>query len=183
MVRNHRGNWHGVAVQGIHGCCARCRSAGASVAYTGPSLGDTQLDSGLIKEVPRDDAYQIVRNPKTGGLPGGTGKVVGVMNSSNFVDGFLVGKMGVTSGWTEGAIYGHTDNWNGSGLTIYCYRGVTKAGDSGGPVWRTAPGGGVYALGIVVSYNTVDNQSGCFLPLDGLLKRWNAWLPKFSSGS
>jgi hypothetical protein len=153
-----------------------------TVQYTRPALGDTKTDSALIKEVAGDDAYQIVRDPKTGRVPGGTGKVVGVLSSSSFTNGLLIGKMGVTSGWTEGRIYGHTDNFNGSGITVYCYNGVTMGGDSGGPVWRTAPGGGVYALGIVINHN-VDNQSGCFFPLDKLLGRWGAHLPVFSSGS
>lgn len=152
------------------------------VQYTRPALGDTKTDSALIKVGAGDDAYQIVRDPKTGKVPGGTGKVVGVLSSSNFTNGFLIGKMGVTSGWTEGRIYGHTDNFNGSGITVYCYNGVTMGGDSGGPVWRTAPNGGIYALGIVINHNE-DNQSGCFFPLDSLLARWDVHLPVFSSGS
>jgi hypothetical protein len=41
----------------------------------------------------------------------------------------------------------------------------------------------VYAVGIVVTYNTIDNHAGCFLPIDGLLSRWGATLPTFASGA
>jgi hypothetical protein len=137
------------------------------------------LDSSLIRLTAPNDAYQIVVDPLTGRTPGGSGKVVGVLSTSNFVNGYLVGKMGRVTGWTEGTIYTQV-SWRG--LLAYCARFSSAEGDSGGPVWRTAPGGGVYAVGIIVARDTA-NGYGCFHPISGLLRKWGAQLPTFPSGA
>lgn len=108
--------------------------------------------------------------------PGGAGRVTGVFPKSSLGSGTLVGKMGVTSGWTEGTIYG-TITWYG--MTAYCSTARTRGGDSGGPVWRS-DGGGLRAVGITVAYNA-DTSNGCFIPIQDLLNEWGAWLPVFPS--
>jgi hypothetical protein len=137
------------------------------------------LDSSLIKLTAQNNVYQIVVDPLTGKTPGGSGKVVGQLSTSNFVNGYLVGKMGRVTGWTEGKIY-TTVSWRG--LLAYCAKFSSEEGDSGGPVWRTAPGGGVYAVGVIVAQDTA-NGFGCFHPISGLLRKWGATLPTFPSGT
>lgn len=80
----------------------------------------------------------------------------------------MVGKMGQTTGWTEGTITSY-------GMTAYCPQAYTWAGDSGGPVWRTG-GGGVLAVGITAAY-CEDSGDGCFIPIQDLLNERGAWLP------
>lgn len=136
-------------------------------------------DTALIKLTAPNDAYQIVVDPLTGRTPGGSGKVVGVLSSTQFKNGFLVGKMGYATGWTEGKIYAESA-WHGK--VAFCARMRGNYGDSGGPVWRTAPGGGVYALGIVVAGDP-GNDGTCFYPISRLLQGWGAQLPTFPSGA
>jgi hypothetical protein len=153
-----------------------------TVSYTKWSTWDTEL----ISEVPGDDAYQIVVDPRTGRTPG-SGRVVGYKGSSSFVNGYLVGKMGVTTGWTEGVIY-NTSTWHN--MTCYWSRAYTQPGDSGGPVWRWEPNG-VWALGITMAYARWDGDgppgtlrgNGCFVSIGDLLAVWGAWLPVFNSAS
>jgi hypothetical protein len=131
-------------------------------------------DTALIRPDAGVDAYQIVVDPKTGRTPG-TGRVIGEMPGPLWTVGTLVGKMGVTSGWTEGKIVGYRE-WHG--LRAVCSTALTQRGDSGGPVWRNDPYGDVYAVGITVTFEV---DGGCFLPMNLLLSEWGAWLPVFAS--
>jgi hypothetical protein len=181
----------GYAIRGQSGMFlltdGHCAGVGTTVYGTSRAFGHVSYtkypayDTEIVSETPPDDAYQTVVDPLTGRYPGGSGKVVGYLDESYFTNGFLVGKMGETTGWTEGQIYGKI--WWPKGTqneVAYCSHAHTWAGDSGGPVWRTAPGGGVDALGITVAYypNTGD---GCFLPIKHLLNLWGAWLPVWSN--
>lgn len=177
----------GYAIRGSSGMFlltdGHCAGVGTTVYGTSRAFGHvtytqyTTNDTELVSEISPDDAYQTVVDPLTGNHPGGSGKVVGYLDESYFTTGFLVGKMGETTGWSEGQIDGWTYWPNGTKNEVaYCSHAYTQPGDSGGPVWRTAPGGGVYALGITVAYNT-NTGDGCFLPITHLLNLWGAWLP------
>ncbi|MET8045664.1 hypothetical protein ABZU25_32945 [Micromonospora sp. NPDC005215] len=123
------------------------------------------------------DAQQIVVDGTTGRSPG-TGKVTGIFPTSSLGANVLVGKMGMTTGWTEGRIYG-VITWHG--MTAFCSTALTRGGDSGGPVWRTDGTGGVLAVGITVAAYT-STGNGCFIPIQTLLSYWGASLPVFPAG-
>ena len=147
-------------------------AAFADVAYT----HFPQWDTSLISEWPGNDAYQIVVDPFTGQTPGTHGgKVVGIYPKSSLTAGTLIGKMGRTTGWQEGVIFG-TITW--SGFTAYCTHANTDVGDSGGPVWRTDSNGDVLAVGITVAYDP-NTGDGCFVAIQDILDNWGAWLPVF----
>ncbi|MEV4280948.1 trypsin-like serine protease [Actinoplanes xinjiangensis] len=133
-------------------------------------------DTALIKPDSGVDAYQTVVDPKTGSSPG---KVTGIFPTSSLGNGVLVGKMGVTSGWTEGRIYSTVLLY---GMTAYCSTARTLPGDSGGPVWRTDGAGGVVAVGITIAAYE-DTHNGCFIPIQTLLSNWGASLPVFPRGA
>lgn len=160
-----------------------CAPVGTTVYGTSRSFGTvaysrwTNHDTALIQEIPGDDAYQIVVDPVTGRSPG-TGRITGIYPKSALSVGTLVGKMGVTSGWTEGTVTG-TTTWYG--MTAYCSHARTQPGDSGGPVWRN-DGGGLRAVGITVSYSP-STGDGCFIPIQDLLNEWGGWLPVFTSAA
>lgn len=145
----------------------------ARVSYKKPT---TQGDSLLATAYSGVTQMQIIRDPRTGRVPAGTGRVTGVMPTSQQKTGTLVGKMGVTTGWTEGKIYG-TTTW--MGRTAICSTARTLPGDSGGPVWRS-DGNGLRAVGMTVAY-IKSTSNGCYLPMDQLLSEWGAWLPVFAS--
>ena len=179
----------GYAVRGTDGLflltAGHCDVANRAVYGTDARFGTVAFtkypgdDTALVRLTAGNDAYQIVVDPLTGRVPGGTGKVVGYLATSNFTTGYLIGKMGRTTGWTEGAIYGQLLV---EGQILYCSRARVDDGDSGGPVWRTAPGGGVYAAGIVVAKD-LSTGGTCFAPIARLLQVWGATLPRFSSGA
>lgn len=175
----------GYAIRGSSGMFiltdGHCSPVGTTVYGTSRSFGTiaysrwTTHDTALIQEFSGDDAYQIVVDPVTGTSPG-NGRITGVFPKSGLSAGTLVGKMGVTTGWTEGAVYG-TVSWYG--MTAYCSHAGTWAGDSGGPVWRS-DSGGLRAVGITVAYYA-SSGDGCFIPIQDLLDEWGAWLPVFPS--
>ncbi|MEU0882356.1 hypothetical protein ABZ345_27405 [Lentzea sp. NPDC005914] len=177
----------GYAIRGSSGMFiltdGHCAGVGSSVYGTSRKFGTvaysrwTTYDTALIQEVAGDDALQIVVDPLTGNSPG-NGKIVGIYPKSSLGVGTLIGKMGQTTGWTEGTITG-TITWHG--MTAYCSHAYTWAGDSGGPVWRTG-GGGVLAVGITVAYYE-SSGDGCFIAIQDLLNEWGAWLPVFSSAA
>ncbi|MEU8232093.1 hypothetical protein AB0C12_21110 [Actinoplanes sp. NPDC048967] len=176
----------GYAIRGTSGLffltAGHCGGVGSVIYGTDARFGRiaysrwTTNDTALIQPDSGVDAYQIVVDPRTGRSPG---KVSGVFPTSSLGNGVLVGKMGVTTGWTEGRIYG-TIPWYG--MTAYCSVARTSAGDSGGPVWRTDGAGGVVAVGITVAYYE-DTHNGCFIPIQTLLSNWGATLPAFPRGA
>ncbi len=106
--------------------------------------------------------------------------MVGYLPDADLVNGFMVGKMGERTGWTEGPIFAQQtyDNMN-----VYCTHAKANHGDSGGPVWRAAEGGGVYAVGITVIKRTDDDNASdsCFISIADLLNLWGATLPVWVS--
>lgn len=177
----------GYAIRGSSGIFiltdGHCSPVGTTVYGTSRSFGTiaysrwTTHDTALFREFSGDDAYQIVVDPVTGHSPG-TGRITGIFPKSGLTAGTLIGKMGVTTGWTEGSIYG-TVSWHG--MTAYCSHAKTWAGDSGGPVWRS-DSGGLRAVGITVAYYP-SSGDGCFIPIQDLLDEWGAWLPVFPSAA
>ncbi|OLF18810.1 chymotrypsin family serine protease [Actinophytocola xanthii] len=175
----------GYAIRGDSGMfiltAGHCAGVGTPVYGTSRQFGTvahsrwSDRDTALIQELPGDDAHQIVVDPHTGTSPG---RIEGIFPTSSLGVGTLVGKMGVTTGWSEGTITG-TIAWYG--MTAYCSTAETRPGDSGGPVWAT-DGGGVLAVGITVAYYE-DTGDGCFLPIQDLLDEWDAWLPVFGSAA
>jgi len=147
----------------------------ASVSYKKPT---TRGDSLLTTVYAGVTQLQIIVDPRTGSSPGSNGKVTGVMPSSQQTSGTLVGKMGITTGWTEGTVYG-TIPWYGR--TAICSTAQTRPGDSGGPVWR-ADQYGLRAVGMTVAYFESTGY-GCYLPMDQLLAEWGATLPTFPGGA
>jgi hypothetical protein len=167
-----------------------CAPVNATVSGTDRAFGTVAyskwptFDTELVREQPSDGAYQTVVDARTGRLPGGSGKVVGYLPDSALVNGYLVGKMGWTTGWTEGKIF-QTISWHN--MTAYCSHAKADGGDSGGPVWRTAPGGGVYAIGMTVAkFSGAGPQDSCFVTIDDILNHPRPWgratLPVWSSG-
>lgn len=147
-------------------------AAFATIAYKKP---ETQGDSLLTQVHSGVSQLQIIVDPLTGRTPGGDGRVVGVMPSSQQTNGTLVGKMGTTTGWTEGKISSRS-TWYGR--TLICTTAKADYGDSGGPVWR-ADGNGLRAVGMTVAKLMTDN-SMCYHPMDELLREWGASLPTFA---
>jgi len=96
-------------------------------------------------------------------------------------DGHALALEGQRRGHRLIQIFG-TVPWNG--MTAYCSTADTWMGDSGGPVWRAAPGGGVYALGETVAAYTSGPHvgDGCFLPIADVAAKWGTtclpvWTP------
>lgn len=173
----------GYAIRGTSGLffltAGHCAGVGTVVYGTDTRFGVvshtrwTVHDTALIRPDSGVDAYQIVVDPVSGRSPG---RVVGIFPEGSLGNGTRVGKMGVTTGWTEGGVYG-TISWYG--MTAYCSNADTWAGDSGGPVWRSDGQGHVWAVGITVAYYPATGD-GCFLPIQRLLDNWGAYLPVFA---
>ncbi|MBD3940118.1 hypothetical protein IF188_00205 [Microbacterium sp. NEAU-LLC] len=93
--------------------------------------------------------------------------------------GVLVGKMGITTGWTEGSIIGSI-NWYGTTAMVTNY--WSSGGDSGGPVWRY-DGAGLRAVGMHVGSVLDQNKKrigAAYIPINTLLDQWGATLPVFA---
>ncbi len=127
----------------------------------------------LIRMLPGDDSYQIVRDPLTGRTPG-DGKIVGWTASNKQAHGMLVGKMGVGTGWTEGRILGAVDF---QGQALLCTTMETDLGDAGGPVWRS-DSNGLRALGTIQAYDPA-TRTGCYRPIQETLWNYGASLDSF----
>lgn len=120
-----------------------------------------------------NDAHQLVTDPITGATPG-DGRVQGWTPSEEQPMGFLVGKMGIDTGWTEGRILGVAPGRFGE--LLLCTDARATAGDVGGPVWRN-DGSGLRALGTVVGIS--DRGGACYRPIQETLYRYGAFLPSF----
>ncbi|GIF41911.1 S1 family peptidase [Actinoplanes xinjiangensis] len=148
--------------------------------WVGDAATTGSYDAALIRLDPDDTAYQIVEDPVGHGRPG-TGRVRGWYANSALSQGFKIGKMGKTTGWTEGTI----TEWrtvtypNGWRFPALCTTATALPGDSGGPVWRH-DANGVMAVGIVISGRT---GSMCFAPIQHVLQRFGATLPVFTSNA
>jgi len=129
----------------------------------------------LIQEFPGDDSYQIVRDPLSGRTPG-DGKVVGWTASNQQALGWVVGKMGVGTGWTEGRITGAIDF---QGETLLCTTMTTDLGDAGGPVWRS-DATGLRALGTIQAYDPA-TKTGCYRPIQETLYTYGASLDSWGA--
>ena len=159
--------------------------------YSGGSLdGSVRGDAGRYGDIyysnPRDplslirmragnDAYQDVIDPITGARPG-SGLVVGWTRSVDQPAGYVIGKMGLDTGWTEGRVLGIAVGPNSA--TLLCTDARASAGDVGGPVWRSE-GSGVRALGTVVSIS--DRGGACYRPIQETLYEYGAYLPSFGA--
>lgn len=185
-VMNIGGGWctGGYTVTGTSGMftmtAGHCGSPGQTVRGTDAAFATiahkkptTQGDSLLTSAHAGVTQLQIIVDPRTGRTPG-DGRVVGVMPSSQQTNGTLVGKMGVTTGWTEGKISSRS-TWYGR--TLICTTAKADRGDSGGPVWR-ADGNGLRAVGMTVAGTS--NGDMCYHPMDELLREWGASLPTFA---
>jgi hypothetical protein len=143
-------------------------------------IGDFYLtnsfDGALVRMDAGDDAYQIVVDPVTLQSPG---KVVGYLNNSALSAGLAVGKMGTTTGWTEGRITAWRTVTYPDGVRDYllCSTAGVDAGDSGGPVWQSDGAGHVWAVGITIARTGAGEM--CFNPIQNVLNRFGAWLPVF----
>nr|WP_139416599.1 hypothetical protein [Agromyces laixinhei] len=139
----------------------------------------TEGDSGLIRPDAGVTMYQIVVDPRTGQTPPGTnGRVTGKMPNYEQTNGTLVGKMGITTGRTEGTIqYRYPRN----GVYVYCATYARAGGDSGGPVWRN-DSQGLRAVGMHVGSIVYNGATlGCYYPIDTLLSQWGASMNFFPS--
>lgn len=149
----------------------------------GDFFNTNSFDGALVRLDPGDDALQIVVDPVTGRSPG-DGRVRGWYANSALTYGFVIGKMGVTSGWTEGTITEWrtvVDNTTGWRDHLLCTTVPMRRGDSGGPVWRL-DANGVMAIGIAIFI--LDNGGYmCFNPIQNVLNRFGAWLPVFTSAA
>jgi hypothetical protein len=135
------------------------------------------FDGALVQLDPGDDALQIVVDPLTGRSPG-NGQVRGWYANSALTQGFVIGKMGNTTGWTEGTITGwqtvmYPNGWRDF---LLCTTVPIRGGDSGGPVWRW-DANGIMAIGITIA--RLDTGGMCFNPIENVLNRFGAWLPVF----
>ncbi|ALJ19846.1 hypothetical protein [Microbacterium sp. No. 7] len=170
-----------------------CGTVGGTVYGTGAAFGTLAHkkngaphgDSALISFSSNVIAYQIVVNPLNGARPGpgGQGRITGIMPTSEQTTGKAVGKMGKTSGWTEGTIVG-TYDWKGVDAVLADY--PSGKGDSGGPVWRW-DSAGLRAVGINVGYVTQGQGgpyvAGVYLPIETVLSQWGASMNVFSSAT
>ncbi|WP_426005775.1 trypsin-like serine protease [Paenarthrobacter sp. NyZ202] len=156
-----------------------CFYVGERVSGTGAGFGtlayrkaySTDGDSGLVRADPGVDMYQTIVDPTTGNAPG-SGQVTGKMPNSEQTVLTRVGKMGNTTGWTEGTIQYRYQNWDG--VTAYCADYARAGGDSGGPVWRQ-DSQGLRAVGMHVgAINYYGSTLGCYIPIDTLLSQWGA---------
>jgi hypothetical protein len=170
-----------------------CASVGSTVYGTVAAFGTVSYrkyssslgDSALVSYYNGVTPYQIVTGPVTGTHPGpnGAGRVTGIMPTADQILGVLVGKMGKSTGWTEGAVIG-TYTYNGKTAILAAYNSGT--GDSGGPVWRW-DSYGLRALGMHVGSayhpSTGARIGALYLPMNGLLTDWGAQMNVFSSAS
>ncbi|MET3368074.1 UNVERIFIED_CONTAM: hypothetical protein ABIE34_001307 [Jeotgalibacillus campisalis] len=156
-----------------------CFSVGERVSGTGAQFGTlayrkafgTDGDSALVRPDTGVDVYQTIVDPKTGNTPG-SGRVTGTMPSGDQTIGTAVGKMGDTTGWTEGTIQYRFLDWDG--VYTYCANYARAGGDSGGPVWRQ-DSQGLRAVGMHVgALNYNGSILGCYIPIDTLLSQWGA---------
>src|SRR4029453_4329621 len=134
----------------------------------------TTGDSELIQPDPGVTMYQTIVDPTTGIGPetNKRGHVTGKMSNDEQKYGPLVGKMGITTGKTEGTIQYRYQLWNG--IYSYCATYARAPGDSGGPVWRW-DSQGLRALGMHVGKFDYEGATyGCYLPIDTLLSQWGA---------
>ncbi|CRK57030.1 hypothetical protein [Alloactinosynnema sp. L-07] len=144
--------------------------------FRGDFYTTNSVDAALVKLDPGDDAYQIVVDPLTGRSPG-DGRVKGYYANSALSEGFVIGKMGRKTGWTEGMITGwETVPFADGRDYLICTTAHSAPGDSGGPVWRHDHNG-VMAIGMVIGSNASGGM--CFKPIQNLLNRFGAWIPTF----
>lgn len=130
------------------------------------------IDAALVRIDPGDTMGVQVVDPVTGRSPG---VVVGADGTSALTKGLRIGKMGRTTGWTEGTITGwETLRYpNGQVDHLLCTTATSGPGDSGGPVWRSVGPGQVRAVGIIVGGR---NGKLCFEPIGNVLQRFGATL-------
>lgn len=147
------------------------RLAYRKLSYHGAPSGAAG-DSALIRYYSGVTPYQTVVDPLTGYKPAGNGQVTGKMPTSQQTVGTLVGKMGRTTGRTEGRIR-VAFNWKGQ--RALCAEYGSAGGDSGGPVWRS-DSQGLRAVGMHVGSiaNGSGSRYGCYIPIDTLLSQWGA---------
>lgn len=129
----------------------------------------------LIKMRPGNDAQQDIIDPVTTARPG-TGLVIGWTRSVDQPVGYVIGKMGIDTGWTEGKVVGTAQGPDG--ITLLCTTAPAEAGDIGGPVWRSE-GANVRALGTVVGIS--DRGGACYRPIQETLYEYGASLPSFGA--
>lgn len=127
----------------------------------------------LLRMRPGNDAHQTLIDPITLAIPG-DGLVRGWTRSVDQRAGWLVGKMGIGTGWTEGRILGTAPGRFGEQLL--CTDAVASAGDVGGPVWRNDETG-LRALGTVAGIS--DRGGACYRPIQETLYQYGAYLPSF----
>ncbi|MGC5290893.1 trypsin-like peptidase domain-containing protein [Micromonospora sp. DT231] len=147
--------------------------------YVGDWITHNSFDSALVKLDAGNDAQQIVVDPLSGRSPG-SGRVMGYYRNSALSQGFVIGKMGRRTGWTEGRVTSWQQvTYNGAREYLLCSTVPAAPGDSGGPVWRL-DGNGVMAIGIVIA-GPEDGSGMCFKPIENVLNRFGAWLPVFGA--
>jgi hypothetical protein len=177
----------GYAVAGDSGFfLTTAQNCAAGVTVDGSVRGDAGYHADIYYSNPRDplslllmrsgnDAHQIVEDPTTGKRPG-SGLVVGWTRSVDQPLGYVIGKMGIDTGWTEGRVVGTAAGPNGTSLL--CTNAPASIGDIGGPVWRSE-GSGVRALGTVVGVS--DKGGACYRPIQETLFQYGASLPSFGA--
>lgn len=151
--------------------------------HVGDFYNTNTFDGALVRLDPGDDALQIVVDPVTGRSPG-DGRVRGWYANSALTRGFVIGKMGIASGWTEGAITAWqtvVDNRTGWRYYLLCSNVPILPGDSGGPVWRW-DSNGIMAIGIAV-FRLDAGGFMCFNPIQNVLNRFGAWLPVYTTAA
>jgi hypothetical protein len=156
------------------------------ISADGSIRGDAGYHGDIFYSNPRDplslitmrsgnDAHQDVVDPITGARPG-SGLVIGWTRSVDQPAGYVIGKMGIDTGWTEGKVVGTAPGPNGTSLL--CTTARATAGDIGGPVWRSE-GANVRALGTVVGVS--DQGGACYRPIQETLYQYGASLPSFGA--
>jgi hypothetical protein len=152
------------------------RSVRGDAGYHGDIYYSNPRDAlSLIQMRPGNDAHQDVVDPVTGARPG-SGLVIGWTRSVDQPAGYVIGKMGIDTGWTEGRVLGTAAGPNGT--TLLCTDARASAGDVGGPVWRSE-GSGVRALGTVVGIS--DRGGACYRPIQETLYQYGASLSSFGA--
>jgi len=161
-----------------------CKRPGLTDTYDGNVRGDAGIfahdfarrstdPTFLLRMTDGNDAHQLVVDPTTGEMPG-NGAIQGWMPSSEQAVGLLIGKMGISSGWTEGEILGTAPGRYGE--LLLCTDAPAAPGDIGGPVWRS-DSAGLRALGTVVAIS--DQGGACYRPIQETLYQYGAYLPSF----